>query len=325
MADTLIIDPAGDNIRLMVQRAGLSPDRRVGDIDAASAGNRRSFIVAEYRVASLVFINATPAICRQIKAKFARGAQVPCAGSVWLNPSDSDIVICDGVYSDDMEQGGPWRVPGITLNEVGSAIPYLGGGNNIVMTNIVSGDDPGDGSILVAAPGGGPGECFFVGTDLVPPTCAPAAGVTTCAIVFSAAPERIFVTDPTTNAGTLTGRPLGLILTKGTEGGSAFTYQSSKLRVYLCRGGIEPADAVFGPIDSEYRAGSFFGGVAELPFPDAVIWPYEIGDRIRIEIWSRLALSPGATDPDSGWVLYRQTICTGGASGVIFDGDAFEV
>ena len=216
-----------------------------------------------------------------------------------------------------MEQGGPWRVPGITLYEVENDETTAGGSTTdttlVTQSNTTSTDDPtAETAMIGGAPGG---ECFYTLTGVSPTPCSSG----TCPISYSPAAERVWIT-PALAATTLSGIPEGILVSKGTEGGSAFTYQSSKLVVYLCRGGTDVADAVEGPIESAYRAGSFFGGVISLPFPTAIAWDVEDGDHLRIELWSRLALAAGASDPDSSWALYRQTICYGGGTGVRFGG-----
>lgn len=129
MPDTLVIDPSGDNIIVPCQRAGKAQKRSVGDISTSYSGSRRSHKRAELDVLPVVFVNCTPALCRQIEAKFALGAQVECAGTVFNRDDDgTTVVLCDGEYTDDMEQGGGWRVPGLTLYEVAPvAMMGLGG------------------------------------------------------------------------------------------------------------------------------------------------------------------------------------------------------
>lgn len=317
MPDTLVIDPSGYNLIIPCQRAGKAPKRRVGEISTAFAGNRRSHIRAELDVLPIVFVNTTPVLCRTIEQIFANGNQVECAGTVFnRDDAGTTIVVCDGEYTDDMEQGGGWRVPGITLYEVENDYTTAGGSTSdttlVYVTHTESEDDPT--AEVASTVFNSTGGCFYVMEDATP----------TEAISYSPDAERVWIT-PALAATTLSGIPTGYLVSKGTEGGSAFTYQSSKLVVYLCRGGFEVADAVEGPIESEYRAGTFFGGEIILPFTTAIAWDVENGDKLRIELWSRIALAPGASDPDSSWPLYRQTICYGGGPGVRFGGTLVEL
>lgn len=128
MTDTLVIDPSGINLIVPCQRAGKASKRLVGGPSYGYSGGERSHIRAQYDVLPIVFVNATPADCRTIEATFALGAQVECAGTVFnRDDAGTTVVVCSGDYTDDMEQGGGYRVPGITLREVGSGLGGLGG------------------------------------------------------------------------------------------------------------------------------------------------------------------------------------------------------
>lgn len=157
MADTLIIDPSGVNLIVPCQRAGKAPKRRVGDISTSYSGARSSHIREELEVIPIVFVNSTPAICRQVESIFALGAQVECSGTVFnREDAGTSVIVCDGEYTDDMEQGGPWRVPGITLYQVSSAGVGMGGFGAGTPGGVggfpagVSPDDP-----VTSDPGGG--------------------------------------------------------------------------------------------------------------------------------------------------------------------------
>lgn len=324
MTDTLVIDPNGLNLIVPCQRAGKAQKRLVGGVSIAFAGNERSHIRAELDVLPILFVNSTPVICRLIEQVFALGNQVECAGTVFnRDDAGTTIVVCAGDYTDDMEQGGTWRVPGITLREVENAqtSSFEPDTTLVYTTHTTSPDDPT--AEVATTVFNGTGGCFYTLVAATPATC-PSGTVGSCPITYSPSAERVWIT-PALAATTLSGRPIGYLVSKGTEGGSAFTYQSSKLVVYLCRGGFDVADAVEGPIESAYQAGSFFGGVITLTFPSAIVWDVQDGDQLRIELWSRIALTPGAADPDSSWPLYRQTICYGGGTGVRFGGTLTEL
>lgn len=128
MTDTLVIDPDGINLIVPCQRAGKAEKRRVGGRSYSYSGAERSHIRKELDVIPLVFVNCTPADARAIEAAFALGAQVVTAGSCW-NRDDAGTteVLASGDYTDDMEQGGGWRVPGITLYEIDATGGGLGG------------------------------------------------------------------------------------------------------------------------------------------------------------------------------------------------------
>lgn len=319
---TVTLDVGGLDLVVLCQRAGKAAKRRVGDRSYAFAGNERSHMRAELMVVPLVFIRCDQPTSSQIEQMFALGNQVPCSGDVFNNGGAT--VVCSGDYTDDMLPGvpGPKRYPGLTLYEVENSQTVAGGSTSdttlVGITNTTSVDDPTAETALVGATGGG--ECFYVLESATPTECSEG----TCPISYSPAAERVWLTAPLA-ATTLSGRPVGILVSKGTEGGSAFTYQSSKLVVYLCRGGTDVADAVEGPIESEYRSGSFFGGEIILQFPAAIAWDVQDGDQLRIELWSRIALAAGASDPDSSWALYRQTICYGGGTGVRFGGTLAEL
>lgn len=145
MTDTLVIDPSGINLAVFCQRAGKAEKRKVGAISLSYSGEERSHIRAELDVIPLVLLNTTPAICRTIEETFALGAQVETAGTCWNRDDDgTTVIVAAGDYTDDMEQGGTWRVPGITLREVrrsGGAFGATAGGVGGFPVS-VSPDDP---------------------------------------------------------------------------------------------------------------------------------------------------------------------------------------
>jgi hypothetical protein len=311
MADTIVFDPLGANIRVMCQRAGLSPDRRVGDIDQASAGNRRSFIAAEYRVAPLAFVNATPAQCKAIKDLLRLGAQIATSGTVWLNDDPDEIVVCDGVYTDEMETGGPWRVPGVTLYEVGDATPFTAGAATY-LSNVAS--PSGGGMNLATADEDEDPFAAGIGSlrlldAATPATCggSPDPSVN-CPITYTdpGTPEKVWITAATVQDGYLTGRPYVSFLSKGGTG-DRWQTQAFKAKLIVVRGGVDVFSIETGYSDTN---GGFAGGTSTATAADSTIFPTLIGDRVRVEIYARLGLHGGYAD-DQPADLARQTISFG--------------
>ena len=318
----LTVDVGGTPLTLACQRGGHAPPRRVGNVHTGQ-GPEESSVRAELMVVPIVTVPIPNATYATLKALFALGAQRTCQGDIFNN--DGNYIICSGKITGEFRETADTWIVNLTLFEVGNAITDVTSPDDtLVLTTHTPTDDPpadyptAETAVLSGSTGGG---CFYTLETADP---APCAGPSACAITYSATAERVWILPPV-SATTLAGIPTGIFVSKGSEGVAAFAYQSSRLDLYLCRGGTNVSDAVEGPVQSDWRAGTFFGSVINFTFP-VIAWDVEAGDLIRIELWSRIALNPGQSDPTPdpsdlpAYNLGRQTICYGGGTGVVFPG-----
>jgi hypothetical protein len=278
------------------RRGGHALPRRVGSKPVSFGGEETTSLRAELMVVPLVLVQLTPAQAATVRALFANGAQVDCSGDVFNNASAT--VTCSATISDEFEPAGPWFSLSMTLYEIGTDLGYAGSGE----TRYALTDTPSDqgGGVLEANPDGSPwdGQCFRVLDAETPTPC----GSGSCAILYSSVPERTWLTVPLA-AGTLTGEPIAYFASKGINGLSGIDYQSTKGILYHVRGGVDLTSW-----ESPYVAGSWSGGLMTLTFGSGFLVSIQEEDRFRLELWGRLSLLPGATDPQP-YVLARQTIC----------------
>lgn len=321
---TITFDVGGANITVPCQRAGKAAKRRLGAAGPTANGNLRSFIRQEFNEIPLILIRVTQEEAAAIEALFANGAIVPCAGDVVNNGGAT--IRCLGDYTDNMEPADTLRTPTVFLHEVGSPVAGLPPVAGAFLLN-----DPGTagagetgGTPLLATPSGGGGIANLGAVRVLnagtPPTCGtfPDPAVT-CSTIYSSAPERTWATDAFVRDGWLTGKAGVLVL---SIGGTAdkWAHQSSLFRISLYRGGADVKT-----IDTEYGGNGGFAGSAVLHQTAAsIIWEVFAGDRLRFEIWGRLALHGGYADGNDGSNLDRQTITYGqggtGASPVYISG-----
>jgi hypothetical protein len=294
----LVLDVGGLAISVQCQRGGHAPPRLVGTKPVSGSGNQTSSVRAELMVVPVVLIDYSPAIAASIRALFANGAQVPCSGDVFNNGGVT--ITCSATFSDEFEPAGPWFGLAMTLYEIGTTLGYTSGSTtSFRLTDDPSDEDPGDGSILEADPDGSPwGDCFRVLDAATPATC----GSGSCAITYSASPERTWLTNPLA-AGTLSGTPYLTLGSKGINGASNIAVQSTKAILYHVRAGVD-----LDSWETGYVPGHWSGGTITLTFPSGFLVSIQTNDRFRVELWGRLSLLPGTTDPQP-YVLARQTIC----------------
>lgn len=115
----LIVDLGGANETVVpFARAGHAEPRTVGTRRYAFAGNERSMIRAEPHVIPLVGANLPAATVATLRSIFALGTQVRCSGDLFNNGGVS--VLCSGEITDEMEVGGTYWIPTLTLFEVGA-------------------------------------------------------------------------------------------------------------------------------------------------------------------------------------------------------------
>lgn len=319
---TLVIDPAGDNIVVACREAGLAAPRLVGGVDYAGAGNERSFVRAELRNVPISFIRVVPSVARQIRDKFAKRAQVPCAGDVFLNADPTEIVVCSGEYTDRMMTAGPHRMPDLLLHEVdnGDTQAFEEFTSQIFLSNATS---PLDGTKKQATPtfatasAGGVGSEILMDTTTIP-TCGtfPNPGVT-CATAIGPA-ERIWLLDGAIVDGYITGSPRVDFLSNGGTG-DHWALQDCFCKIFIVRGGVDVATWVTGFSNGN---GGFAGGTITMSAPP-VIFPALTGDQIRVELYGRAARHGGYNTSDYQTVFFGGSTFGGAQTGVLFlGGDA---
>jgi hypothetical protein len=292
----LTLDVAGSSLTVACQRGGHAIPRQMGQKLPSGAGELTQRVRAELMVVPVVLIDYTPSTVAAIRTLFANGAQVPCAGDVFNNGGAT--VTCSGDVTDEFEPAGPWFGASLTLYEVGTSLGYNASGGSTTFKLTDTPSDQGGGQ-LTADPDGSPwGQCFRVLDAATPATC----GSGTCAVTYSLTPERKWLTEPLA-AGTMTGTPVAIFASKGINGAQGIDIQSTKAIMYQVRGGADVAQWETG-----YQPGAWAGGPLVLTFPSNLLVTIQSGDRLRIELWGRLALSAGASDPQP-YVLARQTIC----------------
>jgi hypothetical protein len=303
----LTLDLGGTPLTVACERGGHAAPRVVGNRVHGFAGVETSSVRAELMVVPTVLAPLSSATVKTIRDLFALGNQVTCEGDIFNRPGEQ--IICSGTITDELhEVGDRWTV-NLTLYEVANADTgiYSPETTDFVVTPEVSDDDPGDGSIETMTIGGyGTAVCFRALDAESPPTCPYVFPPESCAVLESAVPERSFLTPPLA-AGTASGVPSAYFVSKGINGGSGIWYQSTKAKLYHVRGGVD----IGGPWESGYVSGSWGGGGIYFPFTDNLSLTLLDGDRLRLELWSRLSLIAGGTDPQP-YVLARQTICYGG-------------
>lgn len=296
----LTFDVGGTPIVVQCQRGGHAAPRRIGSKPRSFAGEESSSIRGETMVVPVILVDLSPTEVATIRALFALGAQVDCSGDVFNNGGVT--VTCSATFSDEFEPAGPWFGLSMTLYEIGT-FAYTGTTTTqFRLTDTPSSEDPGDGSVLTADADATVfgGQCFRVLDAATPTPCSIALAA--CPITYSATPERTWLTNPLA-AGTMTGTPIAFFASKGINGGSGIDIQSTKGILYHVRAGVD-----LNSWESPYVAGFWAGGLMTLTFPSGLLVSIEEGDRFRLELWGRLALSPGASDSQP-YVLARQTIC----------------
>jgi hypothetical protein len=307
----LTFDVTGTPIAVQCQRGGHAVPRQVGTIPTSHGGSRTSSIRAELMVVPVVLIDYSPAIVASIRTLFANGAQVACSGDVFNNGGAT--ITCSATFADEFEPAGPWFGLSMTLYEVGTALGSSGTTSLIYLVNDASVEDPGDGSIDLAFVGPTPGGGL---ADLGTVRVLDAATLITCGLfpdptlacgtVYSEEAERSWLTLPLAET-RLYGDMTVTILSRG-GGSDQFAQQGVMCKIYLVRDSVDVRQA-----DTAWAAsnGGFAGGTITMTTEDSILWSVEDGDKIRVEVWGRIALNSGYTDTNDGSNLARQTLTYG--------------
>jgi hypothetical protein len=295
----LTLDVGGLDLPVGCQRGGHAAPDVIGSVRRSFSGVARSSVRAELMNVPVVLVHLDKDTARTIREMFAKGNQIVCNGEVFNNQLQ-DITVW-GEITDEMIQGGTWWELSMVLHEVENADTVAQASNTtrISLNDTISDEDPGDETIRVANPANvSGGSCFRVLDDATPATCSSGS----CPITFSSAPERTWLT-PALAATTITGTPVAYFASKGINGLSGVDIQSTKAILYHVRAGVD-----LDSWETPYYAGFFAGGLMTMTFPDPLVLTIEDGDRLRLELWGRLALSPGSSDSQP-YELARQTIC----------------
>lgn len=307
--EIVVLGVGGVALTIPFQRAGQADREMTGAVSRAYAGNQYSSIAQEFMVIPLVSAPITSTVYAQVKALFAKGAQVACqagsAGNVFEGVTS--IITCSGKVTGEMIPGlvgtdnRPMWTLNLTLTEVGSGITSTAPEVNFLLTSVTSPDLAG---ALVSTPAGsyagdaGTGASMFAGGT--PPT---ASCPTVPGTIYSGAAEKKWLSVPL-QSGYAVGIPR--IRVEAT-GGSAtvWQHQSTLAKLYLRRGAGAGVN-IAGPWTSGYvgSLGALGYSVQYFEFTDRLNLLLQAGDRFYIELWSRLALNCGQTDDASRQFIY---------------------
>lgn len=309
----LTLDVGGAALSVNCERAGHAPPRKVGgDRSYSLSGVETPATRAEAMVVPVVLSPLDTTTVATIRAMFALGNQVPCAGDVFNNgggTSDWSATITDELH----ETADRWTL-NATLYEVLPSSVSTPVTTLVYLMAPTSVDDPGDDSIKLAKVGVGGSGFADLGSvrilDAVTAVELECGAIPDpdcdCPIVYSAAPERSWMTLPLAAT-----EIVGLITTSflsigGT--GDKFNTQNVMAKIYLVRAGVdvEQVDTGWGEDN-----GGFSGGTITLTTLGAVAWEVEDGDKIRVEVWGRLGFHCGYADTNDGSNLDRQTLTYG--------------
>jgi hypothetical protein len=309
----LTLDVGGAALSVNCERAGHAAPRLVGGGPVyAFSGTETSGTRAQAMVVPVVLERLPSATVATIRDMFALGAQIPCAGDVFNNgggTSDWCAEITDELH----ETADLWTIS-MTLYEVEPSAVSTPITTLIYLMPPTSVDDPGDDSIRLAKVGvGGSGladlDAVRILDSVLPaalecgstpdPTCD-------CPTVESSAPEKSWMTLPLAET-----EIVGLMtVTINSKGSTAdkFAHQGVKAKIFLVRSGVdvESTETAYATTN-----GGFAGSAIAMTSTGAVDWIVEDGDKIRVEVWGRIALHCGYLDNNDGTNLDRQTVTFG--------------
>jgi hypothetical protein len=297
---TLTMNVGGSTISVAVQRAGRAEPALVGGLSRSFAGAEHTSIRAQRGQIPVILMPVSATVAASIETLFANGAQVPCAGDVFNNGGAT--VVCSATITRELDATSTWWTLSMKLSEVGTPIiaptttflltgAILSGSNYATTPNpSYSGDTPLTFNALGAA---SPTPC----------------GSGTCAITSSASPERTWLSVPL-NPGVVSGTPTfrfrsGLSL--GISNAGKWAVMDTVAKLYHVRGGSDIAGPfTTGFMHSDWTPSSeMFGTVTS-----SIVLNILSGDRLRVELWSRIALKPTFSDDGN-----RQAISHGVVSG----------
>jgi hypothetical protein len=317
----LTLDVGGANIQPPCQKGGHAAPRKTGDRGFQFSGGEVNGIRAENMIVPVILFPRTFAQAVAIRALFALGAQVPCAGDVFNNGGAT--IVCSGTITDELDETDAWWTINLTLFEIGTTLGYVPTTTIVWLTGILSDLDT-DGSLFLASlVSVNPGDSYMGIRVLDTETGLACGGIpdpfTDCPTHFSAAAERKWITRPL-KAGYLLGQPTVSINSKGGTG-DWLAHQGSRFDLYQWRASVDIA----GPYPTEYGGnGGFAGGDVVTTCQTALNRTIDASDRLRFDLWGRIALHSGYADgnvPGDFTNLYRQGVFhgyLGGGPGVSF-------
>jgi hypothetical protein len=280
----LTVDVGGANeTTLQLQRGGHAAPRRVGGLTEGLAGSEESAVIAELMVVPFVTVPLDFATAKTVRDLFALGAQVNCAGDVFDKPG---TIVCSADITDEVDPTARWFTLSGTLYECeNDDTTYTPLSTIIYLTNQLSPDDPGDGSVNMASSNAAD-DPFSAGLGTI--TLLDGVTIdTTPAVTSSPAAEGVWLTKPTVLGGWASGSPTVQFL---SQGGSATTweFQDAMCKLFVVRGGVDVAEW-----DTAWSAGNggLGGGAITMAAP-AIVFLFQPGDQIRIEPYGRAAYKP---------------------------------
>jgi hypothetical protein len=311
----LTFDVGGAALSVACERAGHAAPRLVGGGRGfAFAGRESSGTRGQAMVVPVVLAPLPSATVATIRAMFALGAQVPCAGDVFNNGGGTALWSAD--ITDELHETADRWTMSMTLYEIAPSATSTLSTTLIYLTTPTSVDDPGDDSLKLAKVGvGGSGFADLDTVRVLDSVLAAAIEcgdpmspdpTTACPTVTSTTPEKSWLTLPLA-ATEIIGLMTVTFLSKGGTG-DKWAHQGVMAKIFLVRGGVDVKQA-----NTAYAAtnGGFAGSSISMTTTGAVAWVVEDGDKIRVEVWGRLALHSGYLDGNDGSNLDRQTLTYG--------------
>jgi hypothetical protein len=274
----------------------------IGEIAQSILGNEINAVVGERIRARVITTELDNTTSTLIRATFANRAKVLCSSEAFDNGL-TPIYVSAVIEGKIMQGLISWELS-IDMTECPDPLSAVPGAFEFLLSSVAS---PDMGGALVSTPDGSyPGDSssgVSVGTTLVPPTAA-CPGVP--ATVFSATPEAKWLSVELA-AGYVVGTP-SIRFETDSGGGTATTWelQSTKALLYLRRGGAN----VLGPWETGYYGtlGGLGWSTVVMEFPSPLNFQLQAGDRLYIELWSRLALKCGQTDDATRQFFYHGSV-----------------
>lgn len=295
----LTVDVGGPNEKtIALQRGGHASPRRVGGVTEGFAGSEEPAIIAELQVIPFVTQKLDFATAKTVRDLFALGAQVNCAGDVFDNGGATVVYSAD--IADEVDPTARWFTLSGTLYECeNDDTTYSPLATIIYLTNVTSPDDPGDGSVNLASTnnaddpfGAGVGSETLLDAEIVPesPTAA----------IVSSGPERSWLTPATVLGGWASGAPTVQMLSQGVTGTADWVTQDAMCKIFVVRSGVDVAEW-----DTAFSNGNggLGGGTITMAAP-AIVFQFQPGDRVRVEVYGRGQLQPGGSSATKQQVKY---------------------
>lgn len=288
----LTLDVGGpDEMDLDCEGGGHAAPRTVGNRGYSASGSEWSQIRDELMVVPFVSAPLPWSQIATIRALFALGARVNCAGDVF---NRAGTIICSGTITDELHETADRGTVNGTLFEIGSTTSYTPATSQFLLTSVESPDSGGDPTILVGYPDSfsysGDAPSGYRALDGVAPNVFTGIATTT-----GGTPERSWLSLPL-NPGIATGTPYIVVEVQQDPGPytgtTIWTQMDTYAKLYQKRG----ATTIAGPITSSTIGVGLGGGAATMTFASPIVWTIALDDQLLIEFYSTIALNLPAAD-----------------------------